>query len=88
VVDGKGRLTGIITDGDLRRLLEKTDKIFSLAASDAMTRKPKTISQEALAAEAVNSMERYSITSLIVTDPEDKLTGIVHLHDLLKAGIV
>jgi arabinose-5-phosphate isomerase len=88
VVDGQGQLTGIITDGDLRRLLEKTDKISSLVAGDAMTRKPKTISQEALAAEAVNSMERYSITSLIVTDTEDQLAGIVHLHDLLKAGIV
>ena len=88
VVDGQGQLTGIITDGDLRRLLEKTDKIFSLAAGDTMTRRPKTISQEALAAEAVNSMERHSITSLIVTGAENQLAGIVHLHDLLKAGIV
>jgi arabinose-5-phosphate isomerase len=88
VVDAKGRLTGIITDGDLRRLVERTDKIFSLCARDAMTHAPKTISAEALAAEAVNRMERYSITSLIITNGQDQPVGIVHLHDLLKAGIV
>jgi arabinose-5-phosphate isomerase len=88
VVDGGGRLRGIITDGDLRRLVERTDKIFSLNARDAMTCGPKTISQDALAAEAVNIMERYSITSLVITDGENKPMGIVHLHDLLKAGIV
>jgi arabinose-5-phosphate isomerase len=53
-----------------------------------MTHGPKTISKDALAAEAVNTMEKYSITSLIITDGEDKPMGIVHLHDLLKAGIV
>jgi arabinose-5-phosphate isomerase len=88
VVDAGGRLTGIITDGDLRRLVERTDKIFSLCARDAMTRAPKTISADALAAEAVNRMERYSITSLIITNGQDQPVGIVHLHDLLKAGIV
>jgi len=88
VVDGKGKLTGIITDGDLRRLVERTNKIFSLNARDAMTCGPKTISQDALAAEAVNTMEKYSITSLVITDGESKPMGIVHLHDLLKAGIV
>jgi arabinose-5-phosphate isomerase len=88
VVDDHGRLTGIITDGDLRRLVEKTDKIFSLSAGDAMTHGPKTISKDALAAEAVNTMEKYSITSLIITDENKKPVGIVHLHDLLKAGIV
>jgi len=88
VVGGKGQLTGIITDGDLRRLVERTNKIFSLSARDAMTVRPKTISQDALAAEAVNTMEKYSITSLVITDGENKPMGIVHLHDLLKAGIV
>jgi arabinose-5-phosphate isomerase len=88
VVDGQGFLTGIITDGDLRRLVERTDKIFALTAREAMTSSPKTISADALAAEAVNIMERYSITSLIITDGNKKPMGIVHLHDLLKAGIV
>jgi arabinose-5-phosphate isomerase len=88
VVDDGGRLSGIITDGDLRRLVEKTDRVFALTASKAMTRRPKTISQEALAAEALNVMEQHSITSLIITDGANKPVGIVHLHDLLKTGIV
>ncbi len=88
VVDDAGRLSGILTDGDLRRLVEKTDKLFALTAGDAMTPEPKTIEEDALAAEAVNVMERYSITSLIITDGDRKPRGIVHLHDLLKAGIV
>ena len=88
VVDGAGRLSGIVTDGDLRRLVEKTDKLFSLTAGDAMTPEPKTISEDALAAEAINLMERYSITSLIIADGDRRPRGIVHLHDLLKAGIV
>lgn len=89
VVDDRGRLTGIITDGDLRRLVERTDdRVFSLTAGDAMTHQPKTISGDALAAEALNVMERHSITSLIITDGAKKPVGIVHLHDLLKSGIV
>ncbi len=88
VVDGSGRLRGIITDGDLRRLVERTDAVFSLTAGKAMTRRPRTISHDSLAAEAVNTMEQYNITSLIITDRGNKPVGIVHLHDLLKAGIV
>ncbi|KPL18067.1 MAG: D-arabinose 5-phosphate isomerase [candidate division Zixibacteria bacterium SM23_81] len=89
VVDDGGRLTGIITDGDLRRLVERTDdRLFSLTAGDAMTHQPKTISGDALAAEALNVMEQHSITSLIITDGAKKPVGIVHLHDLLKSGIV
>jgi arabinose-5-phosphate isomerase len=89
VVDDGGCLKGIITDGDLRRLVERTDdRVFSLTAGDAMTHQPKTISGDALAAEALNVMEQHSITSLIITDGAKKPVGIVHLHDLLKSGIV
>ncbi len=88
VVDGSGQLKGIITDGDLRRLVERTDTVFSLTAGKAMTSRPRTISHDSLAAEAVNTMEQYNITSLIITDGGNKPVGIVHLHDLLKAGIV
>lgn len=88
VVDGTGQLTGIITDGDLRRLVERTDKIFALTAGEAMTPRPKTIFGGALAAEALNVMEQHSITSLVITDRGNKPVGIVHLHDLLKSGIV
>ena len=88
VVDRQGGLVGIITDGDLRRGLESKGDIFRLKAKDLMVRSPKTIPAKALAARAVALMEQYSITSLfILEDGERKPTGIVHLHDLLKAGI-
>ncbi|MBI4490518.1 MAG: KpsF/GutQ family sugar-phosphate isomerase [Deltaproteobacteria bacterium] len=89
VVDEKGDLIGVITDGDLRRGLESKGNIFHFKARDLMTRNPKTIPADALAARAVALMEQYSITSLFILRGGDrKPTGIVHLHDLLKAGIV
>ncbi|MGH7831242.1 MAG: KpsF/GutQ family sugar-phosphate isomerase [Candidatus Binatia bacterium] len=89
VVDDKGKLVGVITDGDLRRGLEKKGDIFLLKAKDLMTRKPKTISADALAAGAVAVMEKHSITSLFVLENgSPKPTGVIHLHDLLKAGII
>jgi arabinose-5-phosphate isomerase len=88
VVDRQGGLVGIITDGDLRRGLESKGDIFRLKAKDLMTRNPKTIPANALAVRAVALMEQYSITSLfILEDGGRKPTGIVHLHDLLMAGI-
>jgi len=83
VVDENGRLVGIITDGDLRRLLHKTDNPLKMRARDVMTRKPKTIEADQLAAKAVEKMEKNAITSLVIVDDEDKIVGIVHLHDLL-----
>ncbi|MEO5656228.1 MAG: KpsF/GutQ family sugar-phosphate isomerase [Nitrospiria bacterium] len=89
VVDDHGRLLGVITDGDLRRLLEQGGAgILDRRAESLMSLRPKTIVAAALAAEAVGLMERHSITVLIVTDPAGTVEGIVHLHDLLKAGIV
>jgi len=89
VIDSKGGLTGIITDGDLRRWLEKGEaNIFKTKAKDVMTRNPKTIEADALAAKAVSVMEHYSITSLIIVDKEGRPDGIIHLHDLLKAGVI
>lgn len=89
VVDSKGRLCGIITDGDLRRWLEKGEAdIFKTKAKDVMTKNPKTIEGDALAAKAVSIMEHYSITSLIIVNKERRPEGIIHLHDLLKAGVV
>jgi arabinose-5-phosphate isomerase len=89
VVDRNSKLLGVITDGDLRRGLEKWGEgFFSLKAGEVMTRNPKTISKDTLAAKAVTIMEKYSITVLIVTDNENNIEGIIHLHDLLKAGIV
>jgi arabinose-5-phosphate isomerase len=88
VVNTQSELVGIITDGDLRRGLETRGDIFRLKAKDLMTIKPKTIAADALAASAVGLMEQHSITSLFIVDLQAKPQGIVHLHDLLKAGIV
>ncbi len=89
VVDDAGALLGIITDGDLRRGLERTEDIRTLTAHDLMTASPKTIAATALAAEAVAVMERHAITSLfILADGSRRPAGVVHLHDLLRAGVV
>jgi len=88
VTNEKHQLVGILTDGDLRRGLENKGQILSLPASDLMTRNPKTIPADTLASEAVAVMEKYSITSLFVLEHETKKPfGIVHLHDLIKAGL-
>jgi arabinose-5-phosphate isomerase len=87
VVDRDGRLLGIITDGDLRRLLQKNVNITSLTATDVMTKSPKTIRKDLLAARALEVMESYKITQLIVLDEESRPIGMVHLHDLVKAGL-
>jgi len=90
VSDAEGHLVGVITDGDLRRALEKFSDLFNREASEAMTRNPKWIEKGALAAKAVQRMEEYSITSLFVSNQvgEKVPVGIIHLHDLLKAGVV
>jgi arabinose-5-phosphate isomerase len=87
VTDPKGNIKGMITDGDLRRLMEKEKNISQLNASKMMAKNPKTIAKETLAAKAVQIMEEHSITSLIVSE-EGQIQGIIHLHDILKAGIV
>ncbi len=86
VVDN-GDLVGVITDGDLRRMLEKSDSIANLKASDIMNKTPKKIEAGELAVNAMQLLEQYNITQLIVTD-KDKYHGFVHLHDLLKEGII
>ena len=89
VVDGEGRLVGVITDGDLRRGLEKQRDIFSLKAAELMTRRPKAIAADTLAAEALAVMEQFPITSLFVLDQQgQKPIGVIHLHDIIKAGVV
>ena len=87
VVNEKGILTGIITDGDLRRLLEKTLDLKDLLARDVMTKNPKTIKKDYLASFALQQMENFNITGLIVIDGKNRPEGIVHLHDLVKLGL-
>lgn len=87
ILDDDGNLTGIFTDGDLRRLMEKAgNDAFTTRITDAMTHNPKTISPDALATEAVRIMERSEISVLIAVEGQ-KPVGIIHIHDLLKAGI-
>lgn len=88
VVDDKGVLAGIITDGDLRRGLEKHENLFSMNIKDLQIKYPKVIDKNSLAAKALSIMEQFSITSLFIVDSETRPVGIIHLHDLLKEGIV
>ncbi len=90
VVADNGELIGVITDGDLRRALEKFEDLLNRKAYEIMTKNPKWILKDELAAKALETMERYSITSLFVFDKDSnrKPVGIIHLHDLLKAGVV
>ena len=88
VTDANGRLAGIITDGDLRRFVQQGRDFAKATAGDLASRNPKTIGSDDLAAKAVERMERFSITTLVVTEGERKILGVIHLHDLLKHGIV
>ncbi|MBU0700029.1 KpsF/GutQ family sugar-phosphate isomerase [bacterium] len=88
VVNDSQQLMGIITDGDLRRLIERQQNIWDIAAKDAMAKNPKTVKSSDLAVTAVAVMQQYSITTLAVTDEQNYVQGVIHLHDLLKAGIV
>ncbi|MFZ1519017.1 MAG: KpsF/GutQ family sugar-phosphate isomerase [Ignavibacteriaceae bacterium] len=87
VLESDGSLAGIITDGDLRRLLEKTLNISGLFAKDVMTSKPKVMKEEYLASFALQQMENFKITSLVIVDDQNHPVGIVHLHDLINLGL-
>lgn len=89
VVDGAGRLTGVLTDGDLKRILHRHGQVDGLATGDVMTRRPRTIEPDAFVARAVERMENNpggSITSLVVVGPDGVPEGVLHLHDCLRAG--
>ena len=87
VVNGPGNILGIITDGDLRRMLEKTNSFESLTAKDIMSSNPKTIGAEVLAVNALDEMKQHNISQLVVEE-NGKYAGIIHLHDLVKEGII
>jgi len=87
IVDKNDFLVGIITDGDLRRQIEQKKEIWKLSAKDIMTSDPKCIKKGVLAVEALNVMEEHSINQLIVVDNKNDIIGMVHIHDLLKAGL-
>lgn len=81
------KIIGIITDGDIRRMLSKTNKIDAFIASDIMGNKAKTIHRDAMAVEALDILENNSISQLLVVDDNNNYAGVVHLHDLIKEGI-
>jgi len=87
VVNEQNKLLGVFTDGDLRRAMREHQNPGNLSIKDAMTIQCKTINQRTLAAEAMKTMEDSSITSLVVTDDEDKISGVIHLHHLIRAGL-
>lgn len=88
VLDEHGDLQGIITDGDLRRMLQRGEDMSKLLAKDIMNRTPKTIRGEAMAVQALTLLRQHSITQLIVTDELNNYLGMIHLHDLIREGII
>lgn len=88
VTDGTGRLTGVITDGDLRRLHLTGKSIDDLSAGQVASREPKTIRADDLAAKALEVMETWQITSLVIVDQARRPVGLIHMHDILRAKIV
>ncbi|ERM82167.1 hypothetical protein P872_07235 [Rhodonellum psychrophilum GCM71 = DSM 17998] len=87
VVNEENQLLGVITDGDLRRMLQVRTDIQNVKASDIMTRQPKTISKDEFAIRALNRMKEFNITQLVALDGEN-IAGFVHIHDLMREGIV
>lgn len=87
IVNAQGELAGIFTDGDVRRAFDKEVDIRTTQISAVMSTKPKTIGSDILAAEALNLMETYKITSLVVINDQRHPVGVIHIHDILQAGI-
>jgi arabinose-5-phosphate isomerase len=88
VVGNADRLLGLFTDGDLRRALDKTLDIRAAKVAEVMTRNPRTIGPEKLAAEAVQMMDQHKINGLLVVDADGRVVGALNMHDLLRAGVV
>lgn len=87
-VTKKNKITGIITDGDIRRMLENNEVLTGLTAKSIMSSNPKTIDSEAMATQALEILETFSITQLLAVDEQNNYAGVVHLHDLIKEGIL
>lgn len=87
VLNSAGKLAGVLTDGDIRRTLMKYGNTSNLVIKDVMTVEPKRITADSYGASALNLMEKFSITALAVVDENNKPVGVIHIHDLLKAGV-
>jgi arabinose-5-phosphate isomerase len=88
VINEANEVVGIITDGDVRRMLEKTDKLGSIIASDILSKDPKIILPETMAIDALEILRAHDINQIIVVEKNNKYCGIIHLHDLLREGII
>ena len=88
VIDANGRLVGVFTDGDLRRLLMRRTDVLDLTVGDVMTAHPITIGRSVLAVEALRIMETHKITSVVVIDDDGRVEGVVHLHDLWRTQMI
>lgn len=88
VVGTMGELVGVFTDGDLRRVIDQKVELDKATMEQVMSRRPKTVSAETLAAEALRIMEDNKITALVVEDPEHHPIGLLHMHDILRAGVI
>ena len=88
IINNKGELVGVFTDGDLRRVIDSKIDLSSASINDVMSTTPKTINQDILAAEALNIMEQSSITAVIIEDQRKRPVGVVHMHDILRAGVI
>jgi arabinose-5-phosphate isomerase len=88
IVDAQDRVLGVFTDGDLRRVLDSGVDVRSVGITEVMTRGGKSLHADQLAAEAVALMEQHRITALLVKSADDRLAGVIHMHDLLRAGVV
>ena len=88
VAEGDRAMLGIITDGDVRRGIEKWGKdFFDMKASEVMTKNPRVISEDELAAKALGAMEKFAISALVAIGDNNRIVGVIHLHDILKKGI-
>jgi len=87
ITDKDGKMTGVLTDGDIRRVLMKHFDVENILIDDVMTKNPKTISEKELAVKALAMMEKYSITCVAVCNEKGIPTGLIHIHNLLKAGV-
>ena len=87
ILDDSGKLAGVLTDGDIRRTLLKYQSTPPVNITEVMTKNPKTIGKDEYAASALNLMEKYSITALAVVDENNYPVGVIHVHDLLRAGV-
>jgi arabinose-5-phosphate isomerase len=87
VVDGKGKLAGIFTDGDLRRALDRDTDLRTVRIDEVMTRAPKTVREDVMAHEALQLLKEHKISALVVVDADGRVTGALNMHDLLRAGV-